>query len=121
MGSAYGAISCHRIDGTTMASITLGKYRIQSDTYGWVVGEVGTRKKKDEAGHEIEVEAITNPRYPATLVSALNWLLNERLRASNASTVSDLRDEILAFRQEVAALLEVGPPGPMPREWKDEG
>jgi hypothetical protein len=93
-----------------MAILTLGKYTIKPDAHGWVAGVVIVRERKNDAGEDVVVEEFTSPSYFARLPQALNWLLDQRLRDSDATSIRGLRSEVLAFRSELEPFFLVESP-----------
>lgn len=85
------------------AEIRIGRYQLSSDAMNWMVHEI----KTFESGKRIGETYLANPHYYGTLEQALNGLLSQGLRDSEARTLQDLKDEMNLWRGEVLAALGI--------------
>lgn len=88
------------------ANIMIGEWRIRPDSGGgWMLGRPVMRKNKK--GEDVEV--MRDVTYPSTLPNALKSLLERRIQESDATTIEDVANEIVAFREDVDAVFEIQP------------
>ena len=90
------------------ARITVGKYIIKADIgTGWVAGVPKMVSREQEDGTSKLVEVMDGPTYHGRVDHALTRLLDRSIRESDARSLADVRDLIVAFRKECAPIFEV--------------
>lgn len=80
-----------------MPRIQIDDHVITADTNGWCLSEEVKRQSGAKAGEPY----LTNHKYCPTLPSAINLMLELRLRKSDATTLKEIREEIRDFRAQL--------------------
>ena len=78
-------------------NIKIGKYKLSSDENQYIVTEIKISKDGKKAGNEYEA----NDTYHPTLVSALNNLIQRRLKKSDATTLIELKNDLESIKNEL--------------------
>lgn len=86
-----------------MATLRFGRYTVQPDHTGWMVTENKVRQSGKAAGEEYATLVGYYPRMP----DALDAVLNQKIRDSEATDAQSLADEIRAFRRELQPVFEI--------------
>lgn len=86
-----------------MATLRFGKYVVQPDHTGWMVVEYKVRQSGKAEGEEYGTLVGYYPR----MADALEAILEQKIRDSEATDVRTLADEIRAFRRELQPVFEI--------------
>ena len=85
-------------------NIKIGNYNLTSDACQFIVSE--TKTNNQEGSKHFGEEYESNYTYHPTIESALNGVLKRRLRASDATTLEQLKKELQEHRRELQGILK---------------
>ena len=85
--------------------IKIGKYNLSSGPNDFVISETKKVEKSDNP-ENIGVEVETNHTYHPTIASAINNVFKRGLLKSQATTLTDLLNEVKEQRRELQELFE---------------
>ncbi len=80
--------------------IRIGKYKLSSSSKGFTISEVKVKTDGSNPGTEYD----TDKTYHPTLVSALDNVLNRKIKESEATTLKELLVDFQRARDELKAL-----------------
>ncbi|WP_181349461.1 hypothetical protein [Thalassobacillus sp. CUG 92003] len=92
-----------------------GGFKITSDSYNWIINRKKTvdptkspnwQKRKAEGASPEKHEKWTEVSYHGNLDHALDKIVDARMKESEATSLSELREELTEFRREISGVLQ---------------